>query len=241
MKPVIFARALACASVVVAATPSEARFLQVDPVGYKDQVNLYAYVGDDPLNQSDPTGLAGCDSTVSKGDCGALMKAQTRALADVRNLRSAIGRIEKGGKLSAADTAVKSAISKVFGSTSNSTLGRVDSMLGHSEAVLADNGTNYNYHSPSGSQLSGVPGNAVAFTSLGSHTINILPSYYAEPAWHREGTLIHEPTHIFGTVDNAYRIGPDSALTHGWSSYLPWHWNDGLNNADSYAAVVVGH
>lgn len=38
-------------------TPSEARFLQVDPVGYKDQTNLYAYVGDDPVNRSDPTGL----------------------------------------------------------------------------------------------------------------------------------------------------------------------------------------
>jgi hypothetical protein len=86
-----------------------------------------------------------------------------------------------------------------------------------------------------------VPGNAVAYTSRGASKINILPSYYAEPAWHQEGTLIHEPTHIFGTVDNAYRIAPNSALTHSWSSYLPWHWNDGLNNADSYASIIVGH
>jgi RHS repeat-associated protein len=50
-------------------SPSLGRFLQTDPIGYGDGLNWYSYVGANPVNFTDPLGLAGGDFVCSDGTC----------------------------------------------------------------------------------------------------------------------------------------------------------------------------
>ena len=65
--------------------PEDGRFYQVDPIGYGDQTNLYAYVGSDAVNAIDPSGTC---STGPKGETACTENTQEIVVTGLRQVLS---------------------------------------------------------------------------------------------------------------------------------------------------------
>ncbi|RYY02166.1 MAG: hypothetical protein EOO53_14115 [Gammaproteobacteria bacterium] len=82
--------------------PQIGRFLQTDPIGYKDDMDLYSYVGNDPMNGTDPTGTYGMGTGWNDESWKKFNKVQQAAAARMEKaatgLNAKADKLDKGGK-----------------------------------------------------------------------------------------------------------------------------------------------
>jgi len=74
-------------------SPSLGRFMQTDPIGYRDGINWYAYVGNDPINSVDPWGLDDIDGVTVTG-----RKCPSNSICDADDIRRALEQFAQQAK-----------------------------------------------------------------------------------------------------------------------------------------------
>jgi len=181
--------------------PVFGRFLQTDPVGSKDDLDLYAYTGDDPVDKTDSSGLMGCSNGMSNSACQVATAAQVQARQELETTRADLATLKKEKeqvdagdqmKLGTLAAAVDAALVKQFGNDDYSTIKDFDKKLAKIDTILADDGSHYKMNEKDIGNNFGM-----AYFPF-SKNIDLGLPFFSTSSRNQQVTIIHEASHLLG-------------------------------------------